>query len=676
MQKIQQILIVLLMLIVMSCCDQTYSSKKQPVAKKGVLDLSEWNFSEDGTTNLNGEWEFYWNQLLEPGDFDTLKPADHFIYMPTLWNDYIIHGQKLKGLGFATFRLTVQISETDDLYAIKIPLMFTSYKLWINGKVIASNGLIGKTVETNKPEHLACTRIFPLNQSSRIEIILQIANFHHSDGGIAEHITLGKIEQIQNLYTKKIIRETLIILFLISFGFLHILLFLLRRRKTEIPNLLFGLICILIGYRTIAIGETLLTKIFPNIPWIISLKTEWLVTIFASILGIKFLETLFPKEKIELIGKLLILTGLSISFIMIISLSLIITNLLIIVLLFAMATGSYYIYILILATIRKRKNTVLLLLGLFVFLVTVIYDLFAFLRMYETKDMITSGILFVIVCYSVNLFIRFVNAYSKVESKEELLQKQHIILNEMIKVRTRDLGDINLNFEQEIHQHKIVQLKLQKSEDRLSQALEITGAQVWEIDLINNKMIVETGEPNTKTKIISIDDWFNLIYPKDQKRIKNKLSKYVSGESPNFEAEYRIISKREKGWIWIYVKGKIIKYDKSNQPTRIIGTSINITDRKLSEFNLQRSEERYRNIFSNAPIGIYRISPDGTIEMANKTLIKMLGFSSLDELYRENLEKHEKMELLSDMKQNGNGKIKVIFIFVKMHMLIIMKKIK
>ena len=36
-------------------CGKQYSGKKQPLAKKGVLDLRGWNFEKDGPVKLNGE---------------------------------------------------------------------------------------------------------------------------------------------------------------------------------------------------------------------------------------------------------------------------------------------------------------------------------------------------------------------------------------------------------------------------------------------------------------------------------------------------------------------------------------------------------------------------------------------------------------------------------------------
>ena len=64
-----------------------------------------------------------------------------------------------------------------------------------------------------------------------------------------------------------------------------------------------------------------------------------------------------------------------------------------------------------------------------------------------------------------------------------------------------------------------------------------------------------------------------------------------------------------------------------------------IAERKRAEQSLRRAEERFRTIFENAVVGIYRTTPDGRILMANPAIIKLMGYNSFDELSRLNLEK-------------------------------------
>jgi PAS domain S-box-containing protein len=54
---------------------------------------------------------------------------------------------------------------------------------------------------------------------------------------------------------------------------------------------------------------------------------------------------------------------------------------------------------------------------------------------------------------------------------------------------------------------------------------------------------------------------------------------------------------------------------------------------------LRESEERFRSVYENSTIGLYRTTPDGKIILANPTLVRKLGYSTFEELAKRNLEK-------------------------------------
>jgi len=61
-------------------------------------------------------------------------------------------------------------------------------------------------------------------------------------------------------------------------------------------------------------------------------------------------------------------------------------------------------------------------------------------------------------------------------------------------------------------------------------------------------------------------------------------------------------------------------------------------EREQAREALLRSEEKYRSIVRNSPLGIYRTSPEGRFLMVNPALVNMLGYDSEDELLKVNLE--------------------------------------
>ncbi len=62
-------------------------------------------------------------------------------------------------------------------------------------------------------------------------------------------------------------------------------------------------------------------------------------------------------------------------------------------------------------------------------------------------------------------------------------------------------------------------------------------------------------------------------------------------------------------------------------------------ERRRARRELVRSEEDYRTLFENAQVGIYRTTPDGRILRANPALLRILGYSTLEELARRDLER-------------------------------------
>jgi PAS domain S-box-containing protein len=64
----------------------------------------------------------------------------------------------------------------------------------------------------------------------------------------------------------------------------------------------------------------------------------------------------------------------------------------------------------------------------------------------------------------------------------------------------------------------------------------------------------------------------------------------------------------------------------------------NNTKRKGSQELLRAREAYLRSLFENATVGLYRTTPAGRIVMANPTLVRMLGYSSFEEMAERNLE--------------------------------------
>ena len=126
-----------------------------------------------------------------------------------------------------------------------------------------------------------------------------------------------------------------------------------------------------------------------------------------------------------------------------------------------------------------------------------------------------------------------------------------------------------------------------------------------------------------------------IVVPPSIPDSEEKLEKLLRGEYiPIYEKKFRT---KEGRVIPVEVSVSGVK-DESGNIAYIQSIVRDITERKKAEQALQESERQYKDLFENAPIGIYRTTPDGRILMANPALVRMLGYESFEKLTQRNLE--------------------------------------
>ncbi len=283
----------------LSCQPQTDRSITRPLAQKGVIDLSHWDFTQkDRTIELNGEWAFYWQELLRPEDFP--RTSSHaqptFIKVPTPWNGHQVNGQILQGDGYATYRLTVKLgrSTPEQYYALRLRNMSAAYTLWVNDKHIVDVGKVGKTQDDMEPKYQPQIRHFTTD-ASELALTLQISNFHHRKGGAAwNDITMGTETQIRNQQKSLDHFDLFILGSLVMMAFYHFGLFFLRR--VDRSTLYFGLFCLIIGMRSLFYRDIPISMVMPDISWEAINKIRYLLTYISLPVFMLFVHNLYPQE--------------------------------------------------------------------------------------------------------------------------------------------------------------------------------------------------------------------------------------------------------------------------------------------------------------------------------------------------------------------------------------------
>ena len=98
-------------------------------------------------------------------------------------------------------------------------------------------------------------------------------------------------------------------------------------------------------------------------------------------------------------------------------------------------------------------------------------------------------------------------------------------------------------------------------------------------------------------------------------------------EKQNHDLEYRMIASDGRV-VWLRdLVTVVIEHD---QPVKVRGVIVDITERKQAEEGLKQSEERFRTLASHAPVGIFLTDKQGECQFVNEYLCKMLDLSVPD----------------------------------------------
>ncbi len=136
------------------------------------------------------------------------------------------------------------------------------------------------------------------------------------------------------------------------------------------------------------------------------------------------------------------------------------------------------------------------------------------------------------------------------------------------------------------------------------------------------------GYADSEDLIRSATDLARDIYPNRAERQRMLDALLASPGGISMEIEF----KRKDGSPLLAIINSSLHRDENGAPSFIDGTIEDITERKRAEVALKESEEKYRAIFNNAPVGIFRSSFDGQLLAANPTLARMLGYADSEEL--------------------------------------------
>ncbi|MGC8491300.1 MAG: sensor histidine kinase [Syntrophobacteraceae bacterium] len=436
LSKIRELLTVSVLLFLLSGCGATRG--RTPLARKGVIDLSRVSILQGRPVRLDGPWAFYRNRLLSPSDFTGPHPPAVSAYMslPRAWNGFRVAGQRLGAQGCATFRLLVRTGPLDGNIALRLCGFTSACRFWVNGRLLAISGVVGKSPSQETPAQSVPIVILPVHGRS-IELVLQVSNYHYREGGVVSSIEMGSPAKIEAAQMRRWGMALFCIGSMLMIGLYHLFLYCFRRKNTA--PLYFGLYCLLwMGFlltddSTDWVGDLLFRHI--SVPLLNRL--DLLCLVLSVPVGYGFLRALYPEEFSLLAQKFSWFAAGIFAFSGIVLPTMAFTSVMPFYYVIAAVLIFYCVARLFTATRRKRQGAMFILVGFLALGFAGLNDMLYDMQFIRSAYVIEWGIFIFILFQTFGLSSRFSSAFAAVELLSDKLADKNLSLEKEMAERLR-----------------------------------------------------------------------------------------------------------------------------------------------------------------------------------------------------------------------------------------------
>ncbi|MEN6313206.1 MAG: ATP-binding protein [Clostridiaceae bacterium] len=265
------------MTVLTGCKD---AKSPSPMTDEGRLDLSGYDFAVNDPVNLQVKWECYCSQLFTPEDFKsgTVPRRPEIVAIPS----------ETREKNPSTYRLVIKTSPGGNLLGLYISTFRSAHNIWLNGKLISSNGNPGNDDGTYIIGKANIFEFFD-NRNGYIEIVIQASRFSTSD------ILLGEKSKLLNMQFKKYLINLPIAFIVLFMSFYHFMVYILRRKEKAL--LYAGIFCFTAAiYISTLRPDPVIYHILPKLSYNQYYLCHMSSVLIEDLFFIFFLNALFPGE--------------------------------------------------------------------------------------------------------------------------------------------------------------------------------------------------------------------------------------------------------------------------------------------------------------------------------------------------------------------------------------------
>jgi len=177
------------------------------------------------------------------------------------------------------------------------------------------------------------------------------------------------------------------------------------------------------------------------------------------------------------------------------------------------------------------------------------------------------------------------------------------------------------------------ELALQFSQERFQLALQGANDGLWDWNLETNSVFYSPrwkailGYAETELEASPLT-WINLLHPDDSAVVQNRISRFLISNGDHIELEFRL---RHKDGSYREITAKsFLMRDADGKAKRLIGTHVDVTERKNAELKLRLATE----VFLNTLEGVFVTDPQGHFLTVNPAFTTITEYEEAEVLGR------------------------------------------
>ncbi len=197
----------------------------------------------------------------------------------------------------------------------------------------------------------------------------------------------------------------------------------------------------------------------------------------------------------------------------------------------------------------------------------------------------------------------------------------------------------------DINERKLAEAALKQTKERLDLAMQSSAISIWEWEAKRGTIYLDAalaqmiGE-EARERYLTLDEMMNLLHPDDMNMVRQAQDDCINGLRPAYRIEHRY--KAGKGeWIWVLSRGGAVDRSGDGMALRMIGTSVDITQRKRAEVELLSALQREKELSEMKSKFVSIASHELRTPLAT-----ILSSAELLEHYSEGLSAEDKLKML------------------------------